>query len=183
MTIAAVLAGHVHRRQVLRGESRKRGVPIFYPGSVERTSFAEKDEPKGFFELVLTSDEGGRCRVKVQNFIELPTRPMVDLRIGPGVSTAGLRAYLREQIATFDENAIVRLKPLEELDAAGRDKLTAPFLRSVFPRSMSVQVSAEVYRKRHDRAGHAEGLVKRTSGVTWSTSLLHSSPSSRGPRV
>ena len=94
--------------------------------------------------------------MKVQNFIELPTRPMVDLWVGPGVSAGGLRAYLREQIATFDENAIARLKPLGELDRAVRDKLTASFLRSVFPRSMSVQVSAEIYRKRGDRVGHTE---------------------------
>jgi DNA repair exonuclease SbcCD nuclease subunit len=152
---AAVLAGHVHRGQVLRGGSRN-GVPIFYPGSVERTSFAEKDESKGFLELVLTPDEAGRWRVRVQNFIQLPTRPMVDLRIGQGVSAAGLGAYLREQIATFDDNAIVRLKPLGKLDAAVRDKLTASFLRSVFPRSMSVQVSAEIYRERGDRVGHTE---------------------------
>ena len=153
---AAVLAGHIHRRQVLEGAGGNDDVPIFYPGSVERTSFAEKDEPKGFFELMLSPDEHGRWRVNVQKFIELPTRPMVDLGIRPGIGAWSLRAYLRERIATLDDNAIVRLKPVGQLDAAIRSKLTAPFLRSVFPPSMSVQVSAGLYPQRPGVVGHAE---------------------------
>ncbi|NIU78851.1 MAG: metallophosphoesterase, partial [Gammaproteobacteria bacterium] len=42
---AAVLAGHIHRSQVLETDLRGRPcrVPVFYPGSVERTAFAERD--------------------------------------------------------------------------------------------------------------------------------------------
>ena len=153
---AAVLAGHVHRRQVLRGVAGNDDVPIIYPGSVERTSFAEKDEPKGFFELMLSPDERGRWQVNTQKFIELPTRPMVDLGIRPGIHAGSLRAYLHERIATLDENAIVRLKPLGQLDAAIRSKLTASFLRSVFPWSMSVQISVGLYHHPQDGVAHAE---------------------------
>jgi DNA repair exonuclease SbcCD nuclease subunit len=151
----AVLAGHIHRRQILRG-ARCDDVPIVYPGSVERTSFAEKDEPKGFFELVPSPDERGRWRVTVQRFIELPTRPMVDLGITPGVHPRSLRDYLHERIATLDENAIVRLKPQGRRDETVRSSLTAPFLRSVFPQSMSVQLSVGLYDQPQDAGERAE---------------------------
>ena len=47
---AAVLSGHIHRQQVLTEDLRGRPLasPVLYPGSIERTSFSEADEPKGF---------------------------------------------------------------------------------------------------------------------------------------
>lgn len=45
---AAVLAGHIHRHQVLDA-----GVPVFYPGATERTSSAEAGETKGCVRLSL----------------------------------------------------------------------------------------------------------------------------------
>jgi DNA repair exonuclease SbcCD nuclease subunit len=46
--LTAVLCGHIHRHQVL---TKGLKAPVFYPGSVERTSIAEKDEPKGYLTL------------------------------------------------------------------------------------------------------------------------------------
>jgi DNA repair exonuclease SbcCD nuclease subunit len=43
---AAVLSGHIHRHQMLPLAS-----PVFYPGSTERTSSAERFEPKGFLTM------------------------------------------------------------------------------------------------------------------------------------
>ena len=50
---AAVLAGHIHRRQVLTADlaGRPLAAPVLYPGSIERTSVAERDEPKGYMTL------------------------------------------------------------------------------------------------------------------------------------
>jgi len=46
---SAVLSGHIHRFQVLaKGLKGKAPLaPVFYPGAIERTSFAEKSEKKG----------------------------------------------------------------------------------------------------------------------------------------
>ena len=51
----AVLSGHIHRFQVLTKDlwGRPIKIPILYPGSIERTSFAEKDEPKGYLKVEL----------------------------------------------------------------------------------------------------------------------------------
>ena len=75
--LAAVFSGHIHRRQVLTRDLRG-GVlsaPVLYPGSVERTSFAERLDPKGYLRVELPesdSDEGIRWHEE-----PLPARPMV----------------------------------------------------------------------------------------------------------
>ena len=64
---AAVLAGHIHRHQVLDAPA-----PVFYPGSTERTSSAERFEPKGF---VILEIDGGQ--VSGWKFNELHGVPAV----------------------------------------------------------------------------------------------------------
>ena len=66
---AVVLSGHIHRHQVLRPPGRP---PVIYPGSVERTSFAEALETKGFVVLQLTQAGLGSFE-----FRPLPAKPMV----------------------------------------------------------------------------------------------------------
>ena len=84
----AVLSGHIHRHQTLLGP-----VPVLYCGSTERTSWAEKEETKGFCELTLKS---GDKRVH-SRFIPLPTRRMIDFDgrsydSGPGLVDAVMTA-------------------------------------------------------------------------------------------
>lgn len=62
---AAVLCGHVHRAQVLPLAS-----PVLYPGSIERTSSAERNEAKGTL-MIAASAEG-----TTWEFREHPTRPL-----------------------------------------------------------------------------------------------------------
>jgi DNA repair protein SbcD/Mre11 len=56
---AAVLAGHIHRHQVLTRDlgGRSLAAPVFYPGSIERISAAERNEAKGFVMLELDPAE------------------------------------------------------------------------------------------------------------------------------
>ncbi len=60
--VALVLSGHVHRQQVLRRDLRGRllPAPVIYAGSVERTSFAEREEAKGFVLATIAAGGGGR---------------------------------------------------------------------------------------------------------------------------
>ena len=55
---SAVLSGHIHRFQVLAKDREGKALraPVFYPGSIERTSFAEKNEKKGY--LILEFEKG-----------------------------------------------------------------------------------------------------------------------------
>jgi DNA repair protein SbcD/Mre11 len=67
--VAVTLSGHIHRHQVLRPSGRP---PVIYAGSVERTSFAEAPETKGFVVLQLT-----QSGLDSFEFRPLPARPMV----------------------------------------------------------------------------------------------------------
>ena len=110
--LTAVLSGHIHRGQVLRaGET-----PVLYPGSVERTSLAERLEPKGYMVLRLAPE-----RV-TWRFVELPARPMVCLE-----------AHQLDRLATLDPNAVVRVRP-------GASQLTAAGLRARVPWTMNIDL-------------------------------------------
>jgi len=68
-SFAAVLSGHIHRRQVLSTDLRGRPleVPVLYPGSVERTAYAERGETKGYMVLDVAPGDvapGDRKRVR-----------------------------------------------------------------------------------------------------------------------
>lgn len=78
-SFAAVLAGHIHRAQILRRglDGRPLGAPVLYPGSTERTSLAERLEPKGCVLLELAPG-GGKGRIERCSFRRLPTRPVED---------------------------------------------------------------------------------------------------------
>ncbi len=67
---AAVLAGHLHRSQVLTRDARGRRLPapVFFAGSTERTSLAERNEAKGYIRLDVVPDGTGRGRLRQWGF-------------------------------------------------------------------------------------------------------------------
>jgi len=142
---AAVLCGHIHRQQILRDRSGSgRTPPVIYPGSTERTSFAEKDETKGFYEILFEEDDAGLFTMKPE-FVPLPARPMVDLVLDSTVTVEHLATHLAEKIASFPADAVVRVKSDGPLDSASAAAMTAAFLRGVFPSTMNIQVSAALF--------------------------------------
>ena len=137
---AAVLAGHIHRHQVLTEDlaGRPLAAPVLYPGSIERTSFAERDEAKGYMTLELSpGDAGGR--LEDFRFHELPARPMVDLEIDVhGLDRDRLARRVRRSLASVDPDAVVRLTVSGRLDPQAATILGAASLRQLAPRTMTV---------------------------------------------
>ncbi len=136
----AVLSGHIHRWQVLSEDlaGRPLGAPVLYPGSTDRTSFAEREEQKGYLLLELAEGEPVRWRL-----VPLPTRPMlnVPLPLGPD-----LRGQLQRRLASLPPDAIVRLQPDGPLPAAAWSALGSRSLRTVAPAGMSVSVAGQQRR-------------------------------------
>jgi DNA repair exonuclease SbcCD nuclease subunit len=137
---AAVLAGHIHRRQVLERDlgGRPMAAPVLYPGSVERTSYAERNEPKGFLTLELQpSREGGR--LLRWRFHELPTRPMVRIELDPR-RLDGLtpEEWLSHRLRRLPPDAVVGLRvfdsQLTRMPEFAR-------LRAVAPPTMTLELS------------------------------------------
>ena len=139
---AAVLAGHIHRRQVLTHDlaGRPLAAPVLYPGSVERTSFAERREPKGYMTLELAAaGEGGR--LERWRFHELPTRPMVDLEIdGDGLGPRRLARRVRRALVSLAPDAVVRLTVRGQPGPPASEPLSSPTLRSLAPPTMTISL-------------------------------------------
>ena len=139
---AAVLSGHIHRAQVLVRDlaGRPLGSPVLHAGSTDRTSFAEKDEPKGTF-LLDVDRNGTPGGAASWEFRELPVRPMVDLALDPGDDDVTFASRLREALAPLDPASIVRLRLSVEPPPAVVPLLAAEALRAAAPASMSLLVA------------------------------------------
>lgn len=141
---AALIAGHVHRRQFLRVDSRGRTLPcpVIVPGSTERTSMAERAEPKGVVLACFDSDGAGGV-LRTARFLPLPTRPMFDLEIV--VEPNAMRSLPRRVAAELNAlppESVVRLRVR---DPSGHPidhpTLRPENLRSLVPHTMTVDLA------------------------------------------
>jgi DNA repair exonuclease SbcCD nuclease subunit len=133
------LSGHIHRHQVLTTDlaSRELDVPVLYPGSIERTSFAEVGEPKGFMVVHI-----GRREHDVRwQFRPLPARPMVlqDLDANQ-IEAPELEASIRAVVSAAPPDAVLSVRVLGSLTDAHWRVLSTARLRAFVPRSMNLAI-------------------------------------------
>lgn len=149
----ALLSGHIHRSQVLRSDlrGRKLAAPVIYPGSVERTAFAEQHERKGYCILEFLVQQKPGSRLERIDFYPLPARPMVTLEIQPdGTAAAELREQLRPRLAELDPEAVVRIRLLDEPSEAAWKAFSAASLRELAPPTMNVTIAGGSFRGKED---------------------------------
>jgi exonuclease SbcD len=148
---SAVLAGHIHRKQILgdRTNDTRRMPPVLYPGSIERTSFAEKDEDKGYFDITIRRGDNGDWSAGEPRFCPLPARPMEDIVIDGDLPAGKLDGFLRARIAEIAPDSIVRLKPRGQVSHALRKRMSVNFVRALFPDTMNVQFAAGFHPSRN----------------------------------
>lgn len=140
---AAVLAGHIHRHQVLTTDLKGRALPtpVLYPGSIERTSFAERDETKGYLlvEVGAGDDRGGT--LERWTFHRLPARPMVIAEVeANGVEFGALQTLLTGAIAEAPADAVLRIRVHGVPAPAAFAALRAAHVRDLAPATMNVEV-------------------------------------------
>jgi DNA repair exonuclease SbcCD nuclease subunit len=147
----AVLSGHIHRHQVLRRDLKGKplAAPVFYPGSIERTSFAEKNEKKGFLTLAIETDEGQKAHLKSWEFHELPARPMVQIDLDARRMGPDFESSLKEVLKKLPADGVVSLRINGSLTKEELDVLSAPALRAVAPATMNVSVKHLAENKRN----------------------------------
>lgn len=130
----AVLCGHIHRRQTLWKYAENRAIPILYPGAIERTSFAEKDEEKGFYVLHFHDNQEEQLVLSRIEEVNLPTRPMIEINIISSIKNEEeLKEWLEYELDHIPANSVVRVK---SLDDPIKKILTASFMRSILPKTM-----------------------------------------------
>ena len=139
---SAVLSGHIHRHQVLALDA-----PILYPGSIERTSFAEIDEPKGFMMLELDADAGALQ----WDFQRLPARPMQRHELDASrLDAAALERSILGIIADAPADAVISVRVSGDLTDAHWRVISPAYLRPRVPATMNFDVTP------------ASGFVRRT---------------------
>jgi exonuclease SbcD len=142
-SFAAVLSGHIHRRQALTTDLRGRplDVPVLYPGSIERTSLAEIGETKGYMIVHVDADgEGGRARWE---FRELYARPMIAKDIAvTGLSDVALDEAVRAIVAAAPADAVLRIRITGDFDTRHLRVLRAAHVRAFTPDTMNLEIRA-----------------------------------------
>jgi len=139
---AAVLAGHIHRHQVLTTDlvGRPLAAPVIYPGSTERTSFAEREEEKGYVVLeVAAGPPGGMLRTWA--FHRLPARPMVIQEFeAAGAGADRVTRALSEAIGRVPADAVLQVRIHGVPAPDGFTALRAATVRALAPATMNVDV-------------------------------------------
>ena len=159
---AAVLSGHIHRFQIITRDLKGRPIDpqVFYPGSIDRTSFAEKNETKGY--LILEFETGGSGGgLKKWKFSKLATRPMIQLELHPGgMNRTELKSWIQTRIENMPANSIVKVKVTGTASQAAMEVLRAASLRALAPSTMNIDArfADHSYYRRYLQRGV---LIKR----------------------
>ena len=175
-TVAAVLTGHIHRHQVLTQDlgGRRLNTPVFYPGSVERTAFAEWKESKGYLILEVERGEAGSGgRVAGWRFRELPARPMIQRELrAEGLASVALAGALDAILAETPSDAVLRVRLLGRPAPDAFSVLSAANLRARSPSSMNLSVTlADEPRSGSGRGGKGSRLRRPHTAPDLQTEL------------
>jgi exonuclease SbcD len=136
---AAVLSGHIHKAQQLDKtlDGQQLPVPIIYPGSIERTSIAERFEDKSYKLLKLIWDKG-----KVTQEVEthsLPARPMLKVSVPVRDHPPDqVLIHIRGQLSLINPDAVVRIELTGRRAEQIQSSIPAARLRAAAPRSMNI---------------------------------------------
>jgi DNA repair exonuclease SbcCD nuclease subunit len=149
----AVLSGHIHRSQVLTHDLNHFPLPapVIYPGSVERTAFAERFEEKHYAIVEIdVRDDTPRPVVKT-TFIPLPARQMITLEINAsGRTEADLVLDLGDRLRAIDPDAVVSVQVHGSRQVENdQNWLTSAMLRELAPPTMNVSLR---YQETESRA-------------------------------
>ena len=152
---AAVLTGHIHRFQVLTRDLKKRplNAPVFYPGSIERTSFAEKHEPKGYLIIEIETKGSAAGTVTDWTFHQLPARPMIQLNLdAEEMNRSQVISWIRSRLEEIPDDSVVKLNVHGKIPSETLGVFSAPFLRSLAPATMNIDASLVEFRRYNIRS-------------------------------
>ncbi len=142
-----VVSGHIHRHQVLShaGDGTPLATPVVFPGSIERTAFAEAPETKGFCVVTLR-------RPPEIEFRPLPARPMHYIRLAADVADdAAAGQFVTQRLAPLEPNSVVRVSAAEGIPDDVATALAAPRLRALAPATMHLELRIDSAQQRPPR--------------------------------
>ncbi|NQV29640.1 MAG: metallophosphoesterase [Candidatus Marinimicrobia bacterium] len=139
-----IVSGHIHRQQILTSLS---GTPIIYPGSIERTSFAERLESKGYYMIEISE-----ARIDIE-FRPLSCRPMIEWLLNScTVDESSFLQQVASRVTELPEDAILRIKCTSE---GQQDLLKIAKVRTLFPTSINVEIAPFSTTRAYHPVGYA----------------------------
>lgn len=138
-----IVSGHMHKAQVLQiqiSPAMQKTLPVLYAGAIERTSFAEREETKGFFLIDLNLTEE-HIKTITWNFVQLPVRPMIvhqtdSLPEGPDA----MPDWLDREIGGYPRDAILLIQ-IRESGSNTRGWIpSTESLRRHLPETMNISI-------------------------------------------
>lgn len=136
-----IAAGHIHRFQIL-DHPLKPGIKFVYPGSIQRVSFAEMHEDKGFIEAEVLNN-----RIETR-FIPLPVYDMEMVEIqASGLSTEECLVAVRNQFWRCDENLVIRFNLTGGNKIGDYPRLNFQALRDEMPPILECQFAIKAGQK------------------------------------
>jgi DNA repair exonuclease SbcCD nuclease subunit len=121
---------------------------VIYPGSIERTSFAELDEEKGYVVVEVAPGGVPGGALGAWTFHRLPVRPMVIANVaGGGADRSHLERLVAEAIGRAPPDAVVQIRVHGLPDAGALTALRAATLRALAPATMNVEITMPDLRR------------------------------------
>jgi len=131
----AVLCGHIHRQQILWQKTSDGYLPIIFAGSTERTSFAERNETKGFYLLEFQDKH------LTPKFITLPTRTMIDIDLRKMTDKNQIEKIISRATTGINLDSLIRFR----VDNPNIFSfLNREYLREFLPDSVHFQISSQI---------------------------------------
>ncbi|MBC8186408.1 metallophosphoesterase [candidate division KSB1 bacterium] len=147
-----ILSGHIHRWQALKSDLKGNplAAPVLYPGAIERTSFVERLEKKGYLIINLVLPNGAGSTTMNWEFVELPSRPMHVITIDNNLSGKNeIVSFLKNEISRVDPNSVVKVKLGKNPGKEILPSLSAELLRRIAPSTMNIELSLANQGKLH----------------------------------
>jgi len=137
-----VAAGHIHRYQILSHPLKPR-LKFVYPGSIQRMSYAEREEEKGFVYGELLHD-----RIET-NFRPLPVYEMETVEIeAAGLTSQECEAAIISQSWRFDEDRVIRFNLVGGEKASDYPDMDFGKIRSKLPPVLECQFAVRAGKRR-----------------------------------
>jgi len=137
----AILTGHIHRAQILTRDLKKQPLPcpVYYPGSIERTDYAEMNEKKGYFIIEVRKNTEQKLS---HQFYELPARPMFRIQAPDSItSDEEMEDFIRKSISSLPKDAVIKIRIPDNLQTGDFPCLHSASMRNIVPETMNYDLS------------------------------------------
>ncbi len=144
--IDMLLSGHIHRQQ----ESIIKGIHVLLSGSTIKTSFAEMNERKGFYQIKLVPESSKIITKKL--FIELKTRKMhkIVLNRSDLDSEIDINQLLVDKINNLEDDSIIQICFDKTIPSYRFSDIDVKLIRNSCSDNLNIEYQSRLWKRSKD---------------------------------